>query len=220
MVQKKFTKTQSTRRNFIGKLAISTSFFFVASKLSKHAEAALLPTPGQGEGPFYPIEKPLDQDADLTFVGSRKERALGDVHIVKGRVLNRSGRPVSNALVEIWQANKWGRYQDKRDQSSLPWDKNFQGYGRTRTDENGRYVFKTIKPAGYSQGTMQRPPHIHFKVNLDGYGELITQMYFAGEPKNKTDLILSRTRGKEQLIIKFTTLADGKKIGKFDLLLR
>ena len=67
---------------------------------------------------------------------------------------------------------------------------------------------------------MQRPPHIHFKVNLDGYGELITQMYFAGEPKNKTDLILSRTRGKEQLIIKFTTLADGKKIGKFDLLLR
>ena len=219
MSKKKFTNTKSTRRNFIGKLAISTSFVFAVSKLLKYAEAALLPTPSQGEGPFYPIEKPLDQDADLTFVDSRKEQALGDVHIVQGRVLNRSGKPASNALVEIWQANKWGRYQDKRDQSSLPWDKNFQGYGRVQTDDEGRYVFKTIKPAGYSQGAMQRPPHIHFKVNLGGYDELITQMYFAGEPKNKMDLILSETREKEQLIIKFTPLADGKKIGNFDLFL-
>ena len=87
------------------------------------------------------------------------------------------------------------------------------------TDHQGHYIFKTIKPAGYGEGTFGRTPHIHFKVNGGGYDELVTQMYFAGEPQNKKDIILSNSERAEQLIIKFNPISNGKKLGNFDIIL-
>jgi len=63
---------------------------------------------------------------------------------VSGHVFDRQGQPVGDALVEIWQANKWGRYNHGKDPSNAPLDANFQGWGQLKTDKQGFYRFKTI----------------------------------------------------------------------------
>jgi hypothetical protein len=67
-------------------------------------------TPSQILGPFYPVHKPVDQDADLTTSAGRSGRATGQIIEVMGRVINRRGEPVAGARIEIWQANTHGRY--------------------------------------------------------------------------------------------------------------
>ena len=79
-----------------------------SSTLQNQALARVLSTPAQTEGPFYPVRKPPDQDADLTMVGNNGKRAAGDLLLVQGRVLTPNDSPVANALVEIWQTNAWG----------------------------------------------------------------------------------------------------------------
>lgn len=151
------------------------------------AAQSLIATPAQGEGPFYPIHQQSDLDADLTVVEGRTGRAEGHVILVEGRVRNRDGGPIGNALVDVWQANHHGRYAHELDTSAAPLDANFQGWAKIRTDAEGRYRFKTIKPGSYTVGDRPRPPHIHFKVSGDGHRALTTQMYFAGEPLNEGD---------------------------------
>jgi protocatechuate 3,4-dioxygenase beta subunit len=152
---------------------VSTKFAF--------AQAALLRTPGQILGPFYPM-KPFDQNADLTKVPGRPGRAEGEILNVMGRVLNLKGEPVRNAKVEVWQANAHGRYTHPSDTNPAPLDPNFEGSAVLTTDSEGRYRFKTIKPAAYPVGPNTiRPAHIHFEV----YGQqdrLVTQMYFERRP--------------------------------------
>jgi protocatechuate 3,4-dioxygenase beta subunit len=161
-----------------------------------------IPTPEQVQGPFYPVVKPFDQDADLTVIQGKPGRAQGKVIHVMGRVLNLKSKPVSGAQVEIWQANTFGRYTHPSDPNPAPLDPNFEGYGVQTTDAEGRYRFKTIKPGAYpvSEGWI-RPPHIHFIVTGRSY-RLITQMYFEGDPLNEKDLILKNTSHKASLMTK------------------
>lgn len=176
----------------------------VSSTLQNQALARVLSTPAQTEGPFYPIRKSSDQDADLTMVDNNSKRADGDLLLVQGQVLTPNDSPVANALVEIWQTNAWGRYQDHRDRSDLPWDPNFQGYGHVTTDANGAYAFRTIRPAGYGQGYFRRTPHIHFRISRRHFDRLTTQMYFTGEPENANDGPLNRisdSAKRERLIV-------------------
>ena len=182
----------SGRREFIRGFASISTTFVTSFALSRRALANLIATPSQNEGPFYPTQKPLDQDADLSFVGNKLKRAKGTPLLVQGRVLKTNGSPINKALVEIWQANAWGRYQDHRDRSNLPWDPNFQGFGKVVTGVEGSYSFRTIKPAGYGQGNFRRPPHIHFRISGLNFERFTTQMYFAQEPKNVNDVILSK----------------------------
>jgi protocatechuate 3,4-dioxygenase beta subunit len=149
-------------------------------------------TPEQIMGPFYPVIKPLDKDADLTVVKGKAGRARGHVIHVMGRVLNAKGEPVRGARLELWQANSVGRYDHPRDVNPAPLDPNFQGYAVLTTDREGRYRFKSIKPAAYPVNPMNpgtiRPPHIHFDVA--GQRErVVTQMYFPNEPHNEGDPI-------------------------------
>jgi protocatechuate 3,4-dioxygenase, beta subunit len=211
--------TKSIRRIVLRRATTSALIIFGWSVLPKMAQSSLLRTPPQAEGPFYPIDKPIDKDADLTLVGNHKTRAQGDIHVITGRILTHGGLPIPNALVEIWQANKWGRYQDDRDKSDLPLDDNFQGFGIAQTDKDGRYIFKTVRPAGYSFGGIERTPHIHFKVNAVGVNEFVSQMYFAGEPENKRDIFLNNILQKERVVVAFKPLANGDKIGVFDIIL-
>jgi protocatechuate 3,4-dioxygenase beta subunit len=147
-------------------------------------------TPGQILGPFYPVLKPLDQDADLTTIAGKPGRAAGQVIHVMGRVLNAQGQPVPGARVEIWQANTHGRYNHPSDNNPAPLDSNFDGFAVLSTDAEGRYRFKTIKPGAYPAGPdLIRPPHIHFEVTGKS-NRLVTQMYFAGEPLNDKDPFL------------------------------
>ena len=164
---------------------------------------ALRGTPSQTAGPFYPIDKPLDKDADLTRVQGRGRAAKGQIVHLSGRILDVSGKPIEGARVEIWQANAHGRYSHPRDRSTAPLDPDFQGFGTQVTDAQGRYRFKTIKPGAYED----RTPHIHVDIATPNR-KLTTQMYFPGEPLNDQDYILRSTRFGETLIAKTAQAAE------------
>lgn len=165
------------------------------------AQATGLPlTPLQTMGPFYPIARPLEDDMDLTRIAGRTGRAAGQVIELTGRVLTPDGAPVPGARVEVWQANREGRYDHPSDPNPAPLDPNFQGFGVQQTDEEGRYRFLTIKPGAYAVRPDNpddiRPPHIHFDV-FGRKDRLVTQMYFPGEPGNTRDRIF-RSLGHAQ----------------------
>jgi len=165
------------------------------------AAAALLPTPPQTSGPFYPLTFPLDSDNDLVRVGGHAKPAGGIVAHVAGHVLDLNGRPVSGARVEIWQCDANGRYHDPRDDNPAREDDDFQGYGRTVTATDGGYRFRTIRPVPYPG----RTAHIHFKISGQGIDELVTQLYVAGEPRNASDGILNGidVSARERVIVRF-----------------
>jgi len=133
-------------------------------------------------GPFYPVEKPLESDADLTRLKGHASRAKGEVIELVGRILKQDGAPVPGARLELWQANAAGRYLHHGDHSDqLPIDPDFQGYALQRTDAKGQFRFLTVKPADYPAGDYMRAAHIHFDVE-GKYQRLITQMYFPTDP--------------------------------------
>ncbi len=127
---------------------------------------------------------PLDHDLIKNY--AKGGDPIGERIIVHGRVLDENGRAVPNTLVEIWQANAGGRYRHKKDTYLAPIDPNFGGCGRTITDENGYYFFRTIKPGAYpwrNYINSWRPAHIHVSVFGSAFAQrLITQMYFEGDP--------------------------------------
>lgn len=162
-------------------------------------------TPSQGKGPFYPVKKPLDQDADLTVIAGSSKQAEGRVVYLMGRVLNNNGEPIEGAHVEVWQANAYGRYSHPYDSSSAKLDPNFEGFSAQLTDSRGRYRLKTIKPGAYQvSGNWTRPPHIHFSVRGRSR-QLITQMYFENEPLNEFDRLLHSASDPQSLIAKYQT---------------
>src|SRR6202165_764942 len=171
-------------RREILKMSALTGIASVVSTKFAMARAALRRTPEQILVPFYPL-KPLDQNADLTRIPGRPGRAEGLVLNVMGRVLNLKGEPVRNAQVEIWQANMHGRYTHPSDHNTAPLDPNFEGSAILATDDDGRYRFKTIKPAAYPAGpNRMRPAHIHLQV-LCRQEKIVTQMYFENDPYNQ-----------------------------------
>ncbi|WP_420326902.1 protocatechuate 3,4-dioxygenase subunit beta [Mameliella sp.] len=128
---------------------------------------------------------PMDRDLIHNYAKAG-ESAIGERIILHGRVLDENARPVPNTLVEIWQANAGGRYRHKKDTYLAPIDSNFGGCGRTLTDENGYYFFRTVKPGAYpwrNYVNSWRPAHIHVSVFGSGFVQrLISQIYFEGDP--------------------------------------
>jgi len=160
----------------------------------------LLPhTLSEVTGPVYGHEDITEGDNDLTR--QHGGEPLGERMILTGRVLDDNGRPVSQALLEIWQANAAGRYLHVKDQHPAPLDPNFTGAGRTLTDENGCYRFVTIKPGAYpwlNHYNAWRPAHIHFSIFGRGFAtRLVTQMYFPGDPLCAIDPIFQSVRDEE-----------------------
>jgi protocatechuate 3,4-dioxygenase beta subunit len=151
------------------------------------AAAALLPTPPQTSGPFYPLTLPLDADNDLVQVAGRAQPAAGTILHLAGRVLERDGRPVPGARIEIWQCDAFGVYHHPRDPRG-PADANFQGFGATTSATDGGYRFRTIEPVPYPG----RTPHIHVTLSGPGFERLTTQMYLAGNPLNERDGLYQR----------------------------
>jgi protocatechuate 3,4-dioxygenase, beta subunit len=162
------------------------------------AAAELDPTPTQTIGPFYPIERLAEEDADLTWVKGHKKRATGNVIEVRGRVLDRYGKPVSGARLEIWQCNSLGRYAHANDVATMPLDPNFQGYASIRTGKNGDWRITTIKPAAYDSPIGRRTPHIHFDVQGKSH-RLTTQMYFSDDDaSNSKDMLYQELGGSAE----------------------
>jgi protocatechuate 3,4-dioxygenase, beta subunit len=175
-------------------------------------------TPFQVMGPFYPVDVPADQDADMTILGSNKERAAGSIIYVTGRVLDTHGAPIANASLDIWQANAVGRYAHPADDNKAALDANFQGFARIRTAADGSYKFKSIKPGAYPTGVDDwvRPPHIHFDVR-GNKSRLLTQMYFEGEALNAKDRLLNNIKIKETVVAKMDAAPSAAEKGALGL---
>lgn len=182
---------------------------------------ALTRTPAQTEGPFYPDKLPLDTDNDLLVVNDAITPGVGNVTWLSGRILDAQGKPVRNALVEIWQADANGVYLHSKSDNGANRDRNFQGFGRFLTGSTGEYLFRTIKPVPYPG----RTPHIHFAVKTRGQDKFTTQCYIQGEKKNETDGVLKGIKegpGKRSVIIPFLPLKGsvaGELTARFNIVL-
>ncbi|MEM8647098.1 MAG: protocatechuate 3,4-dioxygenase [Pseudomonadota bacterium] len=176
-------------------------------------QAAVL-TPRQAEGPFYPETIPDDSDMDLTqFAGGKAE---GDVIELTGRVMNEKAAPLPGTIVELWQANTYGRYHHPGDSNSRPRDPHFQGFGAVAADKDGAYRFRTVLPGLYPGRTR----HLHFRIVQDGKQELITQMYFPGEDGNERDGLFRWLGSKEAQEAATARLSGGDKAKlEFDFVL-
>ena len=136
-------------------------------------------------GPVLGEDRVTAADADLTLRNGGE--AVGQRILVFGRVLDSDGRPVPDALVEVWQANAGRPLPARRRQLfPAPLDPHFDGLGRVVTDSLGRYEFMTIKPGAYPWGNHHnawRPAHIHFSLFGRAFTQrLVTQMYFPDDP--------------------------------------
>ena len=143
----------------------------------------------QTVGPFFSIG--LDRLRKTDLVGPR---VPGEKISISGRVLDGEGKPVPDALLELWQANSHGKYAHPEDTQDKPIEPGFQGYGRIGVDENGAFGFATIKPGPVPGpvGKLQAP-HIAVSVFARGLElRLITRIYFPDESAtNIYDYILN-----------------------------
>ena len=137
-------------------------------------------------GPVFGHDMLHPLDNDLLLNGKVTQEPVGERIIVHGRVLDESGQPVPNTLIEIWQANAGGKYRHVNDHYLAATDPNFIGCGRTLSDADGWYRFRTIKPGPYpwrNRLNDWRPAHIHYSIFGHSFvTRLITQLYFEGDP--------------------------------------
>ena len=139
-------------------------------------------TPSTLAGPFYRPDAPrLDHGANLCRDG------VGDPLAVTGRVTSTTGNPICGAEVDVWHANGQGRYENQ-DPDNQP-EHNLRG--RFVTDAEGRFAFRTVRPAGYplpDDGpvgrlarrlglSLDRPAHLHFAVTAPGHRPLVTAIF-------------------------------------------
>jgi protocatechuate 3,4-dioxygenase, alpha subunit len=139
---------------------------------------SLRATTSQTVGPYLHIGLNWLITEDLAGKGVAGERIR-----IEGRVVDGDGKPVNDALVEIWQANGEGQYGSKA----------FRGFGRSATDDTGRYRFSTIKPGRVpGPGGKLQAPHIGVNVFMRGQlKQLVSRIYFPGDPANSEDPVLA-----------------------------
>jgi protocatechuate 3,4-dioxygenase, alpha subunit len=179
-------------------------------------------TPSQTVGPFFkygltPNDAYEWNDAFTNNLVTSD--ASGDRIRVEGRVFDGDGQPVSDAMLEIWQADAQGRFSDPQDQRALP-NSTFKGFGRCGTDPNGVFVFDTIKP-----GTVPDPdgrpqaPHLLLAIFARGMLlQLYTRIYLDGEAANAADPVLAIVPSdRRSTLIAAREPGAGNAIYRFDI---
>lgn len=149
----------------------------------------LIPTASQTVGPFFHLGLDRPDWADLT-----RDNPSGERIVIEGRVLDGDGAPVPDAMIETWQANAAGRYNHPDDdRADKPVDPHFRGFGRAATDGDGRFRITTIKPGPVpGRGNALQAPHLTLAIFARGLlRHLYTRLYFADEPGNANDPLLS-----------------------------
>lgn len=170
-------------------------------------------TPPQSTGPFYKEPSKIFNN-DMTNNG----KAIGKRIKVYGKVLNNKCKPINNAVLDIWQANSFGKYNHQADLSESRKDNEFYGYMRLLSNERGEYSFNTILPGSYRVSKdLIRTPHIHFKVT-NNKKQLTTQMYFKGNEMNNKDFLFKNTNNINALEASVDKSL-GKLAYKFDIII-
>lgn len=210
-----------SRRSFFSSVAVGAAgaaAFFTPGVFAEQ----LSQTPQQTEGPFYPDKMPLDTDNDLLIINDSITPAVGAVAHLGGRILDRRGDPIRNAIVEIWQVDNNASYLHSKSDNYPRRDRNFQGFGRFLTGSTGEYYFRTIKPVQYPG---RLAPHIHFAVKVKGKERFTTQMYIKGYPGNANDFVLKSVRdakARELIIVEFAPIKTspiGELSAEFDIVM-
>jgi protocatechuate 3,4-dioxygenase, alpha subunit len=143
-------------------------------------------TPSQTVGPFFSI------GFDWMIRRDVAEGCPGERVTIRGRVLDGNGQPVSDALLEIWQADADGRYHHPEQTDPQNDATPFFGFGRVPTDEHGQFSFTTIKP-GPVPGPDGKPqaPHLQISIFMRGLlRQLVTRIYFPDDSRNDSDTVL------------------------------
>ena len=157
-------------------------------------------------GPYFPSEFSNGTN-DLTNKGAARGRKI----TLTGTVVEEGGKPTFNTIIEVWQADSNGIFRHPLDERASEADPNFQGWGRDRTDEHGRYAFHTVLP-GALEG---RQPHINVMILAIGLTRrLVSTIFFA----NATDPVLDCVppESRERLVARQT--GDGEY--EFNIILR
>jgi protocatechuate 3,4-dioxygenase, alpha subunit len=141
----------------------------------------------QTVGPFFQIGLEDLYQTDLTVPG-----LAGTVITVSGKILDADQLPVPDALVEVWQANSFGKYAHPDDYQDKPFDPGFIGFGRCPTNAEGAFQFRTIKPGSVPSSTgAPQAPHINVSIFMRGLlNGLVTRIYFSDEERNSGDEVL------------------------------
>ena len=198
-----------TRRRVLSAAAL----VLAAPASAIRAQTTLAPTPSSTEGPFYPenyTREPATQLVRGALMGNAIPLAL------TGRILDRFGKPVEGARVEIWLADGVGRYTHSRDSEPKDRDSNFAGFGWMRTGSDGAYAFSAIRPVPYTG----RTPHIHFAVIAPRAKKLVTQMFVEGVAQNERDTLYTHIPRAQRAAV--TAKLEGDASGQrasFDLVL-
>jgi protocatechuate 3,4-dioxygenase, beta subunit len=209
-----------TRRHFLRGVSLAAAFFSVPGAF---AEELVRRTPWLTRGPLYPDKLPLDTDNDLIIVNDSVTPAVGEVTHLSGRILDATGAPIRDAVVEIWQVDSTATYLKERS-SKKPgsFDPNFQGFGRFLTGSSGDYYFRTIKPVPYPG---RSAPHIHFLIKTKAHDPWTTQLYIKGHPGNQRDFIyrsIGNARDQQAVTVEFAPI-ENSRIGelgaRFDIVL-
>ena len=157
-------------------------------------------------GPFYRPKAPIRQD--LTFKGQ-----IGSIVEIKGSVFKQDCKtPLKNALIEIWHCDTKGKYDNN--------SAHFHQRARWYTNEKGEYKFKTILPGKYLNGNEFRPSHIHFRVTEKESDELISQIYFNGDPHINKDPWASQKKAESRILPITLENTTGDLAVNFDIYLR
>jgi protocatechuate 3,4-dioxygenase alpha subunit len=145
-------------------------------------------TASQTVGPFFRIGLEHLYVTDLA-----PSAAGGDKFALHGRVVDGDGKPVNDAILEIWQADAHGKYAHPDDTQDKPLTPGFKGFGRVPTDENGVFRFTTVKPGSVAGPRgMPQAPHLLVAVFMRGLLiHLVTRIYFPDDIANATDPVLN-----------------------------
>jgi len=146
-------------------------------------------------GPFFHSVLPWKGGGEMAKPETKGERIR-----ILGRVLDAEGKPITDAMIELWQANAAGKYNHPEDDQPGELDASFQGFGRVTADAEGYFTVETIKPGPVrGLGNTMQAPHIEISIFARGVlKRLVTRLYFAGEPANASDPVLALIEDAER----------------------
>lgn len=189
-------------------------------------------TPAQTLGPFFhqgllrtrgvfQVPGLCDDERDVLHHELARPGAAGERIALEGLVLDGLGQPISDAFLEIWQANAHGRYHHPLDPSGREIDPAFDGYGRAATDARGAFRFLSVKPGAVAgPGGQPQAPHINLVLGARGMARhVFTRVYFADDAALDRDPVLRQVpeARRPTLLAHAAGQRDGATVYRFDL---